>query len=741
MAAVRRRRPVPRRALLLAAAALVPFGTAEGVATKKWVADSEAAFQKGKLERLRVSSKGTLHRGFEAKRVKSDAQQVWDSLAEDSGEVLVATGSPAALARVKGDAVHTLFTVDGAIALSNLVRDGNGDVLASSFPDGRIWRISIQGDKAEGKEVAKLPDPYVWDMVRDKDGNLFAATGIEEKEGEGRVWRILPDGKIETWYKSEEAHLLSLAIAPDGALLAGGGETGYLYRIEEKDKARILHDFAEEEVRALAVSGGDLWVAVNSAKGERGAGGGGGSPVPKPAAAAGEGGVAAAVRAAARPAEGDKGKGEGGGGDGSALYKMTLADQRLELERRFPEDTLQDLRVGEGGIAYVAAGKSGKVYSVVDRDLSFLLFDLEEKEILHVGLAQGRLRVVGTSQPGAAYLVEPEPAKSGLFTSDVFDAGFLSKWGGLAWEGEGEIAFRTRSGNTAKPDKTWSEWADVKGPSPGGVGSPPGRYAQFQAELKAASEPVLRSATLYYLNQNQRPRVEEVSIEPSAAPESGGGGDAKASGEGATPAKAPDAGKEGAAAAVAAPAPHATVRKIKWTATDEDGDSLEFWVSYKGEGEKAWVPLVEEKKPLSEAEYSWDTEAVPDGKYRVKVRAGDRKGNPPDDAFSVEKESEPFLVDNGRPEVLELAFDPAAGRVRGRARDGASFVAALSYLVDGAEWKPAAPADGIFDSKDEAFAIPLPKDLAPGPHAVAVKATDAEGNIGAGRIAIEVPAK
>ncbi len=750
-----------RRLALALVCLLLALGirSAEGVATKKWVTDSESSFRKGKIERLMVSSKDALHRGYDAKRFKTESQQVWDSLIDEKGGILLATGSPAGLARVRGEIVQPLFAVEGAMALMNLIRDKSGDIFASSFPDGKVWRITIQadkdakngkGEKAEGKEIAKLPDPYIWDMVQGADGSLYAAAGVEGK-GEGRIYRIQPDGKVETWYKSEEAHLLSLAVAPDGALLAGGGETGFIYRIEQKDKARIIYDFSEEEVRTLVCEGGTLWVGLNATKSERGGRSEGPS---RPPVIVSEGGSPGAViiRAAGVGTEAKRGEG-GGTPAGAAVYRMDLKDQRVELLRRFPGETLQDLRIGKDRIAYVAGGTSGKVHAIASPDLAFQMFDLEEKQILHIGLEKGVLRIVGTAQPGAAYLVEPEKAKTGLFTSDVFDASFLSRWGHLAMEGEGAVVFKSRSGNTPKPDKTWADWAEVKalpaGAKPkeetgdwlGAISSPPGRYIQVQAELQASPEPVLKSLTVYLLNQNQKPRIDSVSVSGG----DGGDGPRPSPGpsivvmKGAEGGK-PDSGPSSAAAATSAPSSHSTNRKIRWSVSDDDSDPLEFWVFYRGEGEKAWIALTETKKPLTDTDLSLDTEGVPDGRYRVLVRASDKKGNPPDDSFTVEKESEPFLVDNGRPEILDLAYDAKTRKVAGRARDAWSFISSLTFAVDGNVWKPAAPKDGLFDSRDEAFEISLPDDIAPGPHAVAVKAVDAEGNTAAARIVADVKA-
>jgi hypothetical protein len=91
---------------------------------------------------------------------------------------------------------------------------------------------------------------------------------------------------------------------------------------------------------------------------------------------------------------------------------------------------------------------------------------------------------------------------TGTFTSRVLDAGAS----GVSWlkldadldlpAGTG-VAFQTRSGDTAAPDGTWSQWQPVG--ADGAIASPAARYIQYQATLStpdASQTPVLRSVTI-----------------------------------------------------------------------------------------------------------------------------------------------------------------------------------------------------------------------------------------------------
>ena len=61
-----------------------------------------------------------------------------------------------------------------------------------------------------------------------------------------------------------------------------------------------------------------------------------------------------------------------------------------------------------------------------------------------------------------------------------------------------------------------------------------------------------------------------------------------------------------------------------------------------------------------------------------------------------------------------------------------------AYALDGGDWVPVFPDDGLFDSVDEKITVALP-DLKPGNHILVVRVTDAAGNVGTGDTLIKVP--
>src|SRR5207253_2467958 len=87
-----------------------------------------------------------------------------------------------------------------------------------------------------------------------------------------------------------------------------------------------------------------------------------------------------------------------------------------------------------------------------------------------------------------------------------------SIWAAAGASASGALTPEPRAGNTARPDKTWSDWAAPKSSSARGDGrvvSPAGRYLQFRAGF--GKDARLRDVAIYYQPQNQRARVVEVT--------------------------------------------------------------------------------------------------------------------------------------------------------------------------------------------------------------------------------------
>ena len=156
----------PDRLVLCLCALLLPF-SAVAVRTERWEFTTADAFLRGKLTGLIVTSDGELLPGYEHAKLGEFAKQIWCSAVGADGTLYLGTAGPATLQAVAPDgAVRKLFETDN-VAVTALARDRAGKLLAATIPHGKILNEA-------GEVFCQLPAAYVWALVFDKDGHLFA---------------------------------------------------------------------------------------------------------------------------------------------------------------------------------------------------------------------------------------------------------------------------------------------------------------------------------------------------------------------------------------------------------------------------------------------------------------------------------------------------------------------------------------------------------------------------------------
>ena len=115
-------------------------------------------------------------------------------------------------------------------------------------------------------------DKYIWDMVFDSKGTLFAAAGSK-----GRLYKISREGKGEVFFESGQTNLMCLALDGNGQILAGSEPDGHLYRIAPDGKPFVLYDSslreihqiqtdAQESIYFIAIGGPSTSVSIPPAK-------------------------------------------------------------------------------------------------------------------------------------------------------------------------------------------------------------------------------------------------------------------------------------------------------------------------------------------------------------------------------------------------------------------------------------------------------------------------------------------
>jgi sugar lactone lactonase YvrE len=672
------------------------------VTTRVWRITNYKDFEEGEARGVLLSSLGDVSSGLATTRVEVGESVVYSSLLAPDGSIYLGTGDQGGLYVYQKGKVRRLAKLD-VVLISSLANGPNGVVFAGTMPGGRIFSVDRQG---RTKELAKLDAEHVWALAFDEGKQvLYAGTGPT-----GKLFAVdVKSGRARMVYDSGEKHLLSLVRAEDGALYAGSADNAILYRISS-DGAHVqaVHDFEGDEVRAIARRGATLYVVVNEFQKSSSTT----TPTPSggPLAPRGTKIVLPTTSSTAPPPNNAASRDRKGKG---AVYRLD-PDGRVEQLHALADGYFTALHVDGDGNVYAASGANGRVYLIHPDRTVITAVDVPERQVLTLALGGGE-QLLGTGDAGAVYKISGEPGKDAEYVSKVFDAQFPSRWGNLRWSGRGPLTVETRAGNTSHPDKTWSGWQAPPKPerlAAGGVGrvaSPDGRYLQVRVTFPQKGS-LLRDLSIYYQPQNQPPRVTEITVgdEPGT--------------------KRPTAYARGSK-------PRSPVIKLRWKVDNPDEDDLVYRLYFREETELNWKPLGG-PEPLTRSEYDWNTESVPDGNYVVRVIASDERSNSRESALEHSLTSSPFLIDNRKPELSDVKVEyPFAA---GRARDSFSPISELAYSIDGGDWQPFLPRDGIFDDPVEDFTLRLPAGLQPGAHSLAVRAVDAADNVGALQITFRV---
>jgi hypothetical protein len=172
----------------------------------------------------------------------------------------------------------------------------------------------------------------------------------------------------------------------------------------------------------------------------------------------------------------------------------------------------------------------------------------------------------------------------------------------------------------------------------------------------------------------------------------------------------------------------------RWAASDENNDNLVYKVEIRGVKESAWKLL---KDGVREKYISWDSAAFPDGEYLIRVTASDSLSNPRDQALEASLISDPFLIDNAPPQILNLAANSSGAKVEivWKARDALSDIHRAEYSVNGGDWLLVEPVTKLSDSPEEDYRLVI--DRAPGEQVIAVRVTDEFDNQAVDKVVVK----
>ena len=739
-------------------AALAPALFASGTAA--WEMNSYSDFVRGRFQGISLSREGRISLAPKVDTVfTSDQPVIWSVAEAPDGSLYAATGNRGRVYRIDKTGKSTLLWTAEQPEVFAIAVDRSGTVYAGTSPDGKVYRIQ----NGTAAEYFAPHARYIWSLAVAPDGALYVGTGDQ-----GKVFRVAQAGQGEVYYDTGQSHVTGLAVDSQGRLLAGTEPNGILYRISAKDKAFVLYDANLPEIRAIvpmpdgtvyaaALGGSIAKQAQAAAQAAQNAAGG-------PAVTAATTTITVEAQTAGPgqeikpPAPGQQAQGvtttpqvstafqpvvDLSNVEKSALYRIN-PDNTVETLWSSKEENVYDVLALERQILF-STDQEGRIYGLAPDRRVTLVTQTNEGETTRL-LPSDHSVLAATGNMGRIFRLGETPGLSGFYEAPVHDAGTASRWGSIGWRADlpagCKLVFRTRSGNSAKPDRTWSEWSDpLADPAGSRISSPNARYIQWKAELagNGTASPLVTSVTLAYLPQNSPPVLRSINVVTQAVTANQTVKSAPAS-NAAYSVTVTDT--DASSTSTSAGTPTQTLTRgarqqltVVWQADDPDGDTLVYNVYFRGEDENQWKLL---RADMHENAITFDSDVFADGKYYFRVIASDKESNPPSSAREAQLISAPVMIDNTPPIVTMGAVtrSGATAHVEWVAADAASPLRHCEYSLDAGSWVPVEAADGVIDSLREKFVLDL-DHLSPGEHLLVVRAADSANNTGLAKVVLK----
>lgn len=728
--------------LLLLLVYLHPTSEVFGGEPVIWETNSRTEILKGEARGVSISDTGAFMLGPSMTQVfNTDQAYIWSSATDAVGNVFLGTGHDGRVYRVSPDGRGAILYDAAELDVTALAVGRDGGLYAGTSPDGKVYRIGADG-KAE--VFFDPPDKYIWSLVVMQDGQVAVGTGDN-----GKLYRVRSAGakpEESLLVDTNETHVISLAVDTEGNLIAGTDPGGLVLRVASDGKVFALFDAPLREIHALAAApDGSIYAlalsdAASSARGSTPAAPGGAS-----SDSSGTGNVTMSIIAvdeSGSPLQGQQQNARSRNdlsNARSAVFRL-LPDGDSDIVWSSPTVTAFAIApVPHGGGVLVGTADKGRIYSITNDGRDTLLVQSNEGQISSF-VVRGREIFAASSNQGKLFRVGPDSINEGTYESPVRDAKLIASWGRIWWRGRGAVELQTRSGNSERPDQTWSEWSlPYRDQSGAQISSPRARFIQWRAVLRSsqsgtrALEPQMEDVSIAYLPRNVAPEVLSITIlaagiglQQSVQIQS----DPNVESSGLDPSLF---------GPVAQPMPRRIyqhgARSLQWQAEDRNGDTLDYVIYFRSENESTFRIL---KDSVHDNFYTVDGAALADGRYVFKIVASDARDNASGQSLTGERISEPVDIDNTPPVVRSEGEARVAGdrvRVVIEVTDLTGMIKHSDLSVDGGAWRVVFPDDGIADSSRERYTLDLPI-VGAGEHTISLRSFDGSGNIGSIRIVV-----
>ncbi len=130
-----------------------------------------------------------------------------------------------------------------------LVSDSKGNLFAGGGPDAVVYRITPGGQASTFFQTKALE---IHALAVDREDNLYAATSPEAK-----VYKIKPSGESALFFDSKANYIWDMAFDSKGNLFVATGDQGRIYRVTAQGQDSLFFETEETHARSILVDAGD----------------------------------------------------------------------------------------------------------------------------------------------------------------------------------------------------------------------------------------------------------------------------------------------------------------------------------------------------------------------------------------------------------------------------------------------------------------------------------------------------
>jgi hypothetical protein len=206
------------------------------------------------------------------------------------------------------------------------------------------------------RPLAGLDASHVWDMVEDRAGNLYVATG-----NEGKIYKVPAEGRPVVVHAGGPSQVLCMAATPDGSIYAGTGPNGQVLRIDPRGQVKSFAETGESYVWSLAVDPKDQTIYA-------------------------------------------------GTGPHGKIYRLS-GEGKAEVFYSTRQEHILCLAAGGDGMIYAGTNKGGLVYRIDPHGKGFVLYQASQAEVRTLKVTADAV-YVGTSSPTSRHRVGGSGASS-----------------------------------------------------------------------------------------------------------------------------------------------------------------------------------------------------------------------------------------------------------------------------------------------------------------------------------------